>query len=300
LLVVIAIIGLLVSLTTAAIQRVRVTQAVRTSENIVTKIQMGIDNQVKVIADGVRRELPSPANSSGSKDFSDMLTACGGGSANEDLAAAVLMYCRLRQNFPQTSGELTTTMTAAPLAGQLGFTFGGVNFPRPIAFNAINGFTGSVDQVSAAALYAALAGRTIGGNTFAADEALAGAQMDVAVGPVSARMFKDGWGNPICFQRFFQSAELDAPPYCDGKFGTGPAPGKDPFDSAGKIYSWSGANKTTLQTILGYSPTSWGHNTTVLAYSFGTNKTPDAPLGVVDDILGYRLRSIGASGRVKP
>ncbi|MBA4189716.1 MAG: hypothetical protein C0467_17155 [Planctomycetaceae bacterium] len=294
LLVVIGIIALLVSLTTAAVQRVRISQMARTSENVVSKIQMGLDNQVKVIADGVRQEsLPA----SQSADFTNLLPFCDN---DRDRTAAVLLYARLRQNFPQTSAELSAAS----------FTLGGVTFTRPIAFNGIAGINDFyADKISAAALYAALSGRTVGGNTFAADEVLAGAQFDVPVstgpggGPATTvRVFKDGWGSQITFKRFFQSTELDAPPFCDGKFGTGPAPGKDPFDSAGKIYSWTGGTSATnkpLVLALGTTSMSgfaWGRNTTVLAYSFGEDKTANTG----DDILGYRLRSIGASGRIKP
>lgn len=279
-LVVLAIIALLLSLTTAAVQRVRVTQMVRTSENVVSKIQMGLDNQVTVIADNVRRE----SQNGGSADFNNLKPFCDN---DPDRTAAVLLYCRLRQNFPQTQAEL-----AAP-----SFTVGAVTFTRPLAFTAIAGVTGTPQQVSAAALYAALSGQTQGGKTFEADEALSGAQIDIPLGAVSARVFKDGWGNPIPFVRFFQSAELDAPPFCDGKFGTGPAPGKDPFDAWAKIYGWTTnpTNKNTLQTTLGYTAASWGRNTTVLVYSWGLDKAP----GTADDILGYRLRSIGAKGGPK-
>jgi prepilin-type N-terminal cleavage/methylation domain-containing protein len=284
LLVVIGIIALLVSLSTAAYQRVRVSQQVRTSEDVVAKVQMGLDNQVKIIADNVRIDRSKPP-ADRSQDFKDMLTFCGG---DEDLTAAVLLYCRLRQNFPQTAGEVSAT----------NFPVGPVVFRRPTAFNSLGTMITdpSADKVSAAVLHAALTGQSLGGNSFATDDALSGAQLDIPITGATggtARVFKDGWGNPIGFKRFYQSAELDAPPYCDGKFGPGPAPGKDPFDSWGKIYTWSGGNKTTFQTAVGLS--SWGHNTNVVAYSFGLDKTP----GTGDDILGYRLRSIGAKGGPK-
>lgn len=292
LLVVIAIIALLVSLSTAAYQRARVNATVRTSESVVTKIQMGLDNQVKIIADKVREDRSKPALQR-SNELQTLTTACDG---DEDRAAAVLLYCRLRQYLPQTQPEL-----AAP-----NFTVGGVTFPRPVAFSGLAGIGGTPEQVSAAALYAALVGQSQGGNSFAADEALTGQQMDLTLGAVlNARVFKDGWGNPIPFVRFYQSAELDAPPYCDGKFGTGASPGKDPFDSWGKIYTGTtGLSAAVRGQVQGLGTSSlstfaFGHNTTPMAYSFGLTKTPDSPIGSIDDILGYRLRSVGAKGGPK-
>ncbi|WP_439621755.1 type II secretion system protein [Gemmata sp.] len=280
LLVVISIIALLLSLSTAAYQRVRITQMVRTSEDVVVKVQMGLDNQVKIIADKVRQEaLPATR----SQDFTDLKPFCDN---DDDRTAAVLMYCRLRQNFPQTAAEVS--------AGS--FTVGPVTFRRPTAFNSLATITdGSTDKVSAAVLFAALSGQSLGGNTFAADDALSGAQLDIPVTGATggnARVFKDGWGNPIGFKRFYQSDELDAPPYSDAKLGIG---AKDHFDPRYKIYNWGPtvANKTTLQTTLGFS--SWGRNTTVTAYSWGLDKTANT----ADDILGYRLRSIGAKGGPK-
>ncbi|VTU00480.1 unnamed protein product [Gemmataceae bacterium] len=293
LLVVIGIIALLVSLSTAAYQRVRVSQQVRTSEDVVAKVQMGLDNQVKIIADKVRQEaLPATR----SQDFTDLMPFCDN---DEERTAAVLMYCRLRQNFPQTAAELS-----AP-----SFSVGSVQFRRPTAFTAIatvNDTTPGTgpSKVAAAALFAVLTGQAQGGNNFAADDALSGAQIDIPMtSGGTARVFKDGWGNPIAFVRFFQSAELDAPPFSDAKLGVG---AKDPFDPRYKIYNWTGtSNATTYRPQIGSLGTNslaafdFGHNTTPTAYSFGLNKLPDGPLGTIDDILGYRLRSIGAKGGPK-
>jgi prepilin-type N-terminal cleavage/methylation domain-containing protein len=279
LLVVISIIVVLVGLSMAAYQRVRITQFRRTSEDIVSKIQTGIDNQVKIIADNVRREQMDK-----STDYSTLLTWCDN---DPDRAAAVLMYCRLRQNLPATSAELNAAS----------FALGGVTFPRPPAFASLAGVSDpSPEKVSAAALYIALSQRTIGGNTFAVDDATAGAQLDISlIGVGNVRVFKDGWGNPIPFQRFYQSAELDAAPYVDAKLGAGAQVGKDTFDIRGKISTWSDATKRgQVQSTLGIP--AWNRNTTVLVYSWGQNQVADAPLGVTDDIMGYRLRSIGAKG----
>jgi len=284
-LVVISIMAILLALSTAAYQRVRVTQMVRSSEQTVSKIQMGLDNQVKIISDKVRGEAQS-----GFTDIPGILAFCGG-AGNEDLAAAVLLHCRLRQYLPQTAAEINSTL-AAPRSTEYGFTLlwnGGANrvdFPRPAAFASLTGISDPTpEKVSAAALYAALTAQAQGGNNFAADEVLSGAILDISINSGNVRVFKDGWGNPIPFVRFYQSTELDTPPYSDSKAW------KDPFDPRQKISNWTNVtNKTTFQNAIGLA--TWGRNTTVTAFSAGLDKSANS----ADDILGYRLRAIGAKG----
>jgi hypothetical protein len=211
-----------------------------------------------------------------SNDFSSLVTYCGN---DENRAEALLLYCRLRQALPQTAGEVSTAA---------GFTVGGVQFPRLPAFNDMTGLptaAASADQVSAALLYAALSRRSVGGNTFVSDDATAGAQMDIPLGG-TRRVYKDGWDNPIAFRRFHRSAELDNPPYSQAG-----DPTKDPNDPTGALAgAW--ANKAAAQTALG--TTFVNQNTVPTAFSFGLNKASDNLSG--DDILGYKLRSLGARG----
>jgi prepilin-type N-terminal cleavage/methylation domain-containing protein len=278
-LVVLAIITLLVSLSMAAYQRVRLTQMVRTTENVVEKLQMGVDNQVKIIADGVRleRQRRSP-------DFEAMYSAAGG---DADRGEALLMYCRLRQNFPLVS-EMTGT----------GFTFTlngfSVFFPWPKALLPLQGMGGTAEQQSAAVLYLALSQRTQNGNTFDSDAATSGAQADLPVGAGTFRVYKDSWGNPVPFQRFWQSAELDLPPYA--KAG---ATARDPYDPLGKLAAWPAAARNSAENQLGYASNALinNRNKTILVYSWGPNKVADlSNAGSGDDVVGYRLRSIARKG----
>lgn len=271
-LVVLAIIAILLSLSTAAYQRVRILQNGRTSEDVVAKVQLGIDNQVKIIADNVRQDKSSP-------QYLALLPFCDN---DPDRASALLLYCRLKQNFP-TPAEIS-----AP-----SFSVGGALFERPLAFAPLAGASDtSPDKVSSAILYVALSARTQGGNTLAVDEGLSGATLPlVLTSGTSVTIFKDGWGNPVPFQRFFTAGELDTDPrYTNLKSGS-----KDPFDVWGKLSAWSNAtNKGSAQTALGVAFDN--RNKAIVAYSYGQNKAPDAPIGVVDDIMGYRLRSVGAKG----
>jgi prepilin-type N-terminal cleavage/methylation domain-containing protein len=272
LLVVLFIIALLTSLTAAGVQRVRLLRLVKTSEDTVSKVQSALDNQVKIIADNVKREARPQDRS---QDFATLLTYCGNDEAR---AEALLLYCRLRQALPQTAAEVSAAS----------FTVGGVVFRRPPAFNDMTGMptaAASADQVSAALLYAALSRRSVGGNTFASDDATAGAQMEIQLGG-PRRVYKDGWDNPIAFRRFHRSAELDAAPYSQ------PAdPTKDPLDPKGALAAaW--ANKAAAEAAVGVPFNN--RNTIPTAFSFGLNKQPDGLTG--DDILGYKLRSLGAKG----
>jgi prepilin-type N-terminal cleavage/methylation domain-containing protein len=271
-LVVLAIIAILASLSMAAYQRIRMLQNVRTSEDVVSKVQLGLDNQVKIIADNVRRDTTSP-------EYVGLLPYCDN---DPDRTTALLLYCRLKQNFP------TPTELSSP-----SFTLGGVNFPRPVAFASIAGASDpDLNKVSAAILFVALSSRTQGGNTLAVDEGLAGAQLDIPMAGVSGntvRVFKDGFGNPVPFIRFLESTELDTDP----RFTNLKSGNKDPFDVRGKL-SGTWTNKAAAQTALAVAFDN--RNKAITAFSYGQNKTPDPILGTLDDIMGYRLRAVGQKG----
>jgi len=289
-LVVLAIIGILMGIGGAAYQRFRVSGQVKATEDIVAKLQGGVDDQLKVIADNVRREKLL-----GSADFSGIQNYCGG---DPDRAEAMLVYCRIKQNFPQSTADLTQTCTVAPLAGKPGFTLGGVNFPLSPVFTRIP-TTGTADQTAAACLYTALSERVLNGKVFDSDAGTSGRQLDIPVGTGSIRVYRDSWDQPILLQRFYQTGgagELDRPPYV--KQG---ATLNDPFDPAGKLAQAGWTNKTAAEQALGFNtPGSLfnNQNKAILVYSYGKNKVLDGFAG--DDILGYKTRSLGARGTNQP
>jgi len=126
LLVVLAIMAVLAALITAASQRTRNTQVARNSEAGVAKVQSGIDGHLKAIGNQVALDEKTTT-----KEFQALVAYCDGDKLR---GQSLLYHCRVKQAFPQTAAELATTMTAAPLVGQPGFTVGGVNFPRSPAF----------------------------------------------------------------------------------------------------------------------------------------------------------------------
>jgi hypothetical protein len=284
--VVIAIITVLAGLIMAGVTAVRERQQKRTTEDIVIKLQVGLDNQVKLIADQARKDRQA-----GTGQFRALVAYCDG---DEDRAEALLMYCKLRQAFPQSWAEHTTTMTAAPLVGQPGFTVGGVNFPRHPAYASLpNVSTWPAEHQSAALLYLALTGMAAGGNAFASDDATTSAQIDLPIASGGhARVYKDVWGTPIAFQRFFENpAVLNIPPYVNPNDA---AAGRsvDPFDTQSKLWRWTptpAAKKTAAQTAVG--ATFNGNNKVISVYSAGVDKVYDN-LGN-DDVLGYHLRKLG-------
>ncbi len=279
LLVVIAVIGILVSLSAVGYLQVRKTRMRKTSEDVVSKLQLGIDNQVKIIADNVRQEQAKRT-----PEFEKLFAYCDG---DTDRAAALLLYCRLKQNFPQVS-ELT--VNGSPSTPSSGFSVAGVTFPWPQPFLALRSMSGSPEEQSAAVLYVALSQRVQGGNAFASDEATSGAQTDLN----GFRIYKDAWGNPIPFARFTTPDDL---------------PGnrnQDPFDPRGKLASWNSTKRDAAEDVIVYAPNATptpppsrpvvfnNLNKGIIAYSWGDNEQPEGLKG--DDIAGYRLRALGNMG----
>ncbi len=273
-LVVVAILALLTALTAGGVQSVRIAQMKRTTDTTVGKCQTGVDTQVKAISDQIVKERAN--RNARSKDFDTFVGYCDG---DEDRAAALLTYCRLRQAFPQTATELASG----------GFSIGSVGFPRPQAFAPLAGINGPAEHVAAAVLYVALSKRTLAGNEFAG-EGTAGAEMDITLNGISCRVYKDAWANPITFQRFAQSAELNTPDYANAKTGL-----LDPFDPLGKLAgNWT--NKAAIEASFGGAGFFNNQNRAFVVYSAGQNQQYNGLVPGTDDILGYRLRKIGARG----
>jgi prepilin-type N-terminal cleavage/methylation domain-containing protein len=288
LLVVIAIITVLSALSVAAYSAVRKTQKVRTTDDILFKLQQGIDNQVKILNDQVRADRKNRTAA-----YSAVLTYCGG---DEDRAEALLMYLKLRHAFPQTYAEATANVTLA-LGGT---TY--LNWPPHKAYASLpNLSTGwTADQQSAALLFAALSSMAAGGSAFEM-EATNSAQLDFMppTGVTTARVFKDGWNQPVGFKRFYESLELDQPPYTNVKTGK-----LDPWDPLAKLATpttgWTAlptlpGQKTTAEAVVfvsGSGAAFNNRNKSITAYSLGSDEAP----GGNDDLFGYRLRKLGNRG----
>jgi prepilin-type N-terminal cleavage/methylation domain-containing protein len=296
LVIVIGIIAILVALSMAAVMKVRVLGMVKSSSDVVEKVQAAVDNQYKAIIAQAQKDIKGGGIT---PDAAAMYVYAGN---DQDLALALLTYCRVRQSFPQSFSEV------AP------FTVGGYTFPVKQQFQAYAGTSlpwsqstaTLISQQSAALLYAATAQTGAGGNTFNSDEATNSAKSTVVIGTGSYPVYIDAFQTPIGYCRFGTNRELQLSPYANTKSAC-----LDPLDPAGKLL---GLNATT-QTQLGLAfflnngdPANavvFGTNRIPVVYSCGYNKFYESLdnagvniQGIIgnDDILGYRLRQLGQVG----
>lgn len=269
LLVVISIIVLLAALTMSGVSAVRHRQHVRNTDNILTKFQVGIDNQVKTLNNQARDEM----RENGAR-FQALTVYCGG---DPDRALALLMHAKVRQAFPQSFAEATATLN-----------FGGVTFPPHKAYTSLAGLSGGTpEQQSAALLFAGLAKMGTGGSTFDMDDATSGSQMILNFNGATATAAKDAWGNPIAFRRFLEDPVLNASPFTNVRSAL-----HDPFDTQGKLAgAWT--NKVNAQSTLGGGIVFANNNKVVTPYSAGK----DGVFGTGDDVFGFRLRQLGEQSK---
>jgi len=315
LLVVVAILALLAALVAAGIARVKEAQQARVSDQTLTKLQLALDKQWKAVCDQCRDDRRNKADVFQTK----ILPFCGN---DPDRAEALWMFINLRRDLPQTFSEsrgdpcpnLAQRNGTAPFSAPGDSRRGtwlwypqNVNTPADFIVPARNTFnsvpttdTGTADEMSAALLFLILTERGARGTTFAADDAMQGAQMSFNVGGPSGPVFsafKDGFGSPVPFVRFFQHPELDQPPYVRAGLTI-----TDPLDPIGRLKNWADTNKKAAAQVA-VADTFNGRNRMATVYSFGANKVPDRdalgalnPLGMSDDAFGYRVLRQGNRG----
>jgi prepilin-type N-terminal cleavage/methylation domain-containing protein len=335
-LVVLGIIGILLGLSIAAVMRVQTLQQIRSSSDVVEKVQVAIDNQYKAIITqaqlDIRSQQPQDAQA-----IVNYFNSVGG---DPDSALALLTYCRVRQSFPQTFAEVQLPATVVNGVTYQGFTVVGAYFPVKSQFQQFASATTapstnlSPAQQSAALLYAAVAATGAGGSTFASDDATTSAQMDFSVqGSITIHVYKDAWNQPIGFCRFGTNFELQNT-IPSNQFPTiyvnPKATFQDPFDPSGKLLAWATNTATAGQAnaIAGTlfvntgdpaNATNFAQTSLVPGGSASTNRRPvvfsngynqtyeslnNAPVsipgkGPQDDILGYRLTQLGQRGTIQ-
>jgi prepilin-type N-terminal cleavage/methylation domain-containing protein len=292
LLVVIAILAVLAGLTMSGVSYVRVRQQTRTTEQIVFKLQEAVDQLVKATVEQVRKERLSR-----SSVFTSLLPYCDN---DEDRAEALLLYCRLRHNFPQSFDEARS-----------GLVIYSINWPPHTAYNDLpagNAPPGFEALEAAVLLRKAVSRLGIGGANFASDDLMGTAQAELPwPHGGTAPVFIDAWpphntaGNPraITFRRFFTGhpddhpddhgelhKELQNPPFVNPN-----SDFHDPFDPLGKLADPHWSRHSDAQNRLGVSFNR--RNRVITVQSAG----PDREYNTADDIWGYRLRQIGARGQ---
>jgi len=287
LLVVIAILAVLAGLTMSGVSYVRVRQQTRTTEQIVFKLQEAVDQLVKATVEQVRKERLSR-----SSVFTSLLPYCDN---DEDRAEALLLYCRLRHNFPQSFDEARSRLVI--YERRSGLVIDLINWPPHTAYNDLPAGNAPPEKKyleAAVLLRKAVSRLGIGGANFASDDLMGTAQAELPwPGGGTVPVFTDAW-MPVTFRRFFpdhpedhpEDQELQKPPFVNPKSGF-----HDPFDPLGKLADPNWSNHSDAQSRLGVSFDRT--NRVITVQSAG----PDREYNTADDIWGYRLRQIGARGQ---
>jgi prepilin-type N-terminal cleavage/methylation domain-containing protein len=313
LLVVISILALLAALVAAGISKVKEAQQGRTTDQTLTKLQLALDKQWKAICDQCRDDRRNKADA-----YTSLLSFCDN---DAERAEALWMYINLRRDLPQTyseaRGDLCPNVAqrngTAPFASpdnrrgtwlwypMVSTTAAVYVAPPRSTYNSVPATdVGTVDQMSAVLLYLILTERGTRGSNFSADDAMQGAQVAINVGSPTGpqyQVFKDAFGSPISFVRYFQHPELNQPPYVRANLVI-----TDALDPVGRLGLW--VNNPKMKAAEQAAGTLFnGKNRLATVYSLGANQTADRdglgalnPLGESDDHFGYRIVRQGNKG----
>lgn len=323
-LVVLAIIGILLALTAAALQKTVETQNMRTSETQVFKLQQALDGEYERVVTECARQA---ANDQIPPQIVNGV--CEGDKAR---AKALWTAIQLRLNFPDSFAEVR--MLPLNIQDKNGTNVYQVQ--RPATFAGVPGGTAtlSAEEESGALLYMILTKRSVSGGgamATAAEDLTQASRRKVSVGGIELETFSDAFKQSVGFRRWEQTqtttenasmyndptnpsivaGEVQKPPFVDATK-TGAGVNRDPLDPQGAIKNWNLATndprypiKSGLYILPGPAPTTIktglyfnGLNRMANVYSLGRSKykpattvfTPD------DDILGFRLRKPGERG----
>lgn len=303
LLVVIAIIGILLALSAAALQKTSENQSYKSSTDQVFKLQQALDLEyervvAKCAQDAANNQIPFA-----------VVTACDG---NMSRAKAVWTAAQLRVQFPETFTEATQPLSIYDANGAV------YTLPTPAAFTAVAGLTSGTNpaqEESGALLCIILGQRSVSGGgamATAAEDLTQAMRKKVTFGTKELETYTDAWKNSVGFRRWEQRSEVQSAPYVDvnkdtkldGNLPSGKYANRDPLDPQDAVYGWllglqtSNANDKRppfLKSSLYFT----AQNRVASVYSVGKDKTVDAAT-TGDDILGFRLRKQGNTGRSGP
>jgi prepilin-type N-terminal cleavage/methylation domain-containing protein len=306
LLVVIAILALLAALIVGGIARVKESEQGRVNTQTLTKLQKALENQWKVTCDQARDDRRSYDTPTPNVQFKQIVELCGGRGeqGSVERAEALWMHMRLRSAMPHTFAEARTPVSITG-KDRNGTTVGPVTIPASNTFSQVDPTktTLSQDQQSAVLLYMILGQGARGANT-SVDDSMQGAMTSIADGGTGTTYtaFKDAYGNPVIYRRFYQNAEMDAPPYVRAGLQI-----TDPLDPVGRLKLWTPggnlANNRTAAVTAVFSPAQpsntatdfTGRNKMATAISAGSDGVLDLS-GSTDDAFGYRVLRQGAKG----
>lgn len=306
LLVVIAILAILAALIAGGIARVKESEQGRVNTQTLTKLQKALENQWKVTCDQARDDRRSYDTPTPNAQFKQIVELCGGRSeqGSVERAEALWMHMRLRSAMPHTFAE---ARAAVSITGKdRNGTSITVTIPASNTFAQVDPTKTklSQDQQSAALLYLILGQGARGANT-SVDDSMQGAMTSVADAGTGTTftVFKDAFGNPILYRRFYQNAEMDAPPYVRAGLQI-----TDPLDPVGRLKLWNPSgnmanNRKAAVDAVFNNPAQpsntatdfTGRNKMATAISAGADGVLDLS-GSTDDAFGYRVLRPGAKG----
>lgn len=289
-LVVVAIIGILLALTAAGLQKTAENQNVKSSTDQVFKLQQALDMEYQLVVDKCAQD----ASRGGIPQ--EVISYCDGDVAR---AKAVWTAYNLRLHFPESVAEATATGTVAGITVQPLAVFR-TEIPAGTTF-------ASPQDANGALLYVILAKKSVrGGGAMAlsADD-LTQAMRKKVTGRVGGtdrefEAFTDAWKNTVGFSRWYAENEVQNEPYVDPAKAKAREAGtvtfnRDPLDPQNLVWGWANAtNRPPVVAGLQFN----AQNRMATVYSVGKDKTLNSPLGTGDDIFGFRLRKQGNTGRV--
>jgi prepilin-type N-terminal cleavage/methylation domain-containing protein len=323
LLVVVGIITVLAALVTAGVGRYKVAQQVKATETALTKIRLGFDQQWKATLDQVRddgRKQPSPQSVP-----QEVWDWCLG---DRDRTTALWGYVKLRLEFPQTFEEARNPVVLVdpanrvnPVIVQPKHTFAQVPDDAPTTL-------AQYRLQSAILLYLIMSERGGRGMTFSSDDVANGDvdYKDAKGNAYKFKVFKDSWGQPICFERFTTSPDANLKPYAkefNPRDTVLTIDSLDPMYKLGDVVHWDVNLKTVAESAVvsgkpagvmpplppggatSYTPPNFytfptvvpgtylGQNRMYALISFGPDKKMDANPLSGDDLYSYRLHRPG-------
>ena len=288
LLVVMAIIAILVSMTAAGVFSLRTSQAKARTETDMKKIASALDQQwTAALVKAANDPLPS------TPDIQAL--------ADNDPRRARVIYTKLylMQEFPQSVAEAASNPRYANEFIVPGSSPTAYYTQPPTPAEQAE----QAERQSAACIYLALS-TSRGGVTFNPEDigstALGTIELANPNNPAQVKKFKvflDAWRKPITFVRWAPTnalqGELDNPQFgyvTPSAFNNTP-PRLDRQDIEGTLLNWTTPNATNVANALGYQLTP-AHNLIPYLVSAG----PDKRYWTEEDIVSFRLRKQGQRG----
>lgn len=297
LLTVLAIIGILVTLTTGAVFRLRNARLEVTTSETLEKLQGAWEQQHKAALDTIRKEEVPPVTL-------QLATSYGGDAA---LAKVMHLKFRLRQEFPDRLTDIDPTTAGFQPTGDAGLdaylpTLRATyrvksTYSQPNMYAALA--TGNLQQQNAALLFLAFS-KMRGGAGFDAEAIGSNATGTLSLNNMQFKIFRDSWDKPIGFVRQPDTAnwatvvgELNDAPYID--LAKQPVGKRDSYDPDGKLFTLSTYGNATPQKTLWNGINFWigsvndGLHRRTVIFSAGLK----SGFTEGDEFYGFRIKGTG-------